>query len=98
VTPPFSPSLTPTHTPLPSATPVSPSPTPLSCVGDCDGSGEVTVDEVVRLVAIALEVLPLERCPVGDRDGNGRITIDEIVAAVTRLLAGYEEIGGQPPG
>jgi hypothetical protein len=53
------------------------------------------VDEVVRLVAIALQVLPLERCPVGDRDGNGRITIDEIVAAVTRLLAGCDEIGGQ---
>ena len=95
VTPPFSPSLTPTQTPLPSATPASPSPTPLSCVGDCDGSGEVTVDEVVRLVAIALEVLPLERCPVGDRDGNGRITIDEIVAAVTHLLAGCDETGGQ---
>ena len=51
------------------------------------------MDEVVRLVAIALDVLPLEHCAAGDRDGNGTITIDEIVAAVTRLLAGCGETG-----
>jgi hypothetical protein len=34
-----------------------------ACVGDCDNSGAVTVDELVKGVSIALGTLPLDQCP-----------------------------------
>jgi hypothetical protein len=58
------------------------------CVGDCDGDGNVTVDEIVRLVSIALGTATLDTCPAGDGDGSGSITVDEIVTAVTNALSG----------
>ena len=42
-----------------------------ACVGDCDGSGDVTVDEVLTGVNIALGSLPLTECAFFDRDDNG---------------------------
>lgn len=88
-TAPASPSPTLTRAP---ATPTStemPSPSPTAaCLGDCDGSGEVTVDELVRLVNVALGLTPIEACQQGDRNGDGSVTIDEIVAAVRVALAG----------
>ena len=74
---------TPTATPTPIATA-----TAQACPGDCDGSGYVTVDELVLLVNIALEASPLSACPVGDGNGDGAITIDEILAAVNLAFAG----------
>lgn len=58
------------------------------CAGDCGGDGEVTVDEIVRLVNIALGAAPVDECTAGDGNGDGEITIDEIVAAVNKALAG----------
>lgn len=79
---------TPTHTtlatPEPTATPTEG--TPATCVGDCDGSNEVTIDELVQMVNIALGFADLERCQAGDADGNGEITIDEIIRAVNVAL------------
>lgn len=71
----------PTPTPSPTATPSVP-----ACVGDCDGSGDVTVDELVIMVKIALAEAPLADCVAGDADGSGDITIDEIIAAVNNAL------------
>lgn len=34
-----------------------------TCVGDCDNSGAVTVDELVKGVSIALGTLPVDQCP-----------------------------------
>lgn len=59
----------------------------LPCVGDCNGDGEVTVDEVVRGVNIALGGLAVSECVPADRDGDGAVTIDEIVAAVQAALS-----------
>lgn len=85
------PSFTPSHTPTLSATP-SPSPTvtatPELCVGDCDGSGAVTVDEITRIVSIALGTQELAVCTSGDRDGDQAITVDEIQTAVNFGLNG----------
>lgn len=58
----------------------------LPCVGDCNVDGEVTVDEVVRGVNIALGSLAVSECAAADRDGDGAVTIDEIVAAVQAAL------------
>jgi hypothetical protein len=62
--------------------------TPGRCVGDCDGSGEVTVDELILGVNIALGKQPLSSCPVFDRNGDGEITVDELVAGVLSALYG----------
>jgi len=58
------------------------------CVGDCDASGEVTVDELVRGVNIALGTAALSLCEMFDHDGSRAVTVDELVSAVNRALAG----------
>ena len=60
----------------------TPTPTPPACTGDCDGSGNVTVNELIIVVNIALGNLPLSACPIGDADGSGDITVNEIIKAV----------------
>jgi len=58
------------------------------CAGDCDGSGEVTINELITLVNIALGNSPVSACPAGDVNGDGMIAINEIVAAVGNALNG----------
>ncbi len=58
------------------------------CAGDCNGDGEVTVDEIVRAVAIALGSVPVESCLAADGNGDVEITVDEIVAGVNAALRG----------
>jgi hypothetical protein len=63
-------------------------PGPLPCVGDCDGSVSVTVDELVLGVMIALgDTLP-DECPPFDFTGDGSVTVDELVQAVSAALEG----------
>ena len=71
-----------TETPI-----VSVTPTAIGCAGDCDGSGVVTVDDLVKLVNIALGNLPVTTCLAGDTNGDGQIAINEIIAAVNRALS-----------
>ena len=40
-----------------------------ACVGDCDGSNDVTVGEIIKIVNIALGTGPLESC---ERRGRRR--------------------------
>ncbi len=88
---PFGPTRTPTPTFLsPSRTPtetVAATPRP-TCPGDCGGDGQVTIDELVTMVNIALGGKPVSECSVGDTSGDGEITIDEIIQAVNRALNG----------
>ena len=87
VTPGASPTATPLPTTVsPSATPTPTATPPTGCVGDCNGDGEVRVDELVTLVNIALELQTLDACPTADRNGDGRVTIDEVLLAVTHAL------------
>jgi hypothetical protein len=85
---PIGPTPTPTEPPIGSPTPTA-SPTPpvvSSCVGDCEGSGTVTVDELLVMVNIALNSTAVAACTAGDADANGEITIDEILTAVNNAL------------
>lgn len=59
-----------------------------ACTGDCDRSGEVTVDEVLVMVNIGLGNAGLDACRAGDSNVDGQVTVDEILAAVTHALAG----------
>ncbi|HVO22295.1 MAG TPA: CSLREA domain-containing protein [Candidatus Margulisiibacteriota bacterium] len=77
----------PRPTETPTATP-SQTATPTACVGDCDHSNDVTIEEVVTMVNIALgEALP-SACQAGDVDGDGTITVNEIIMAVDNALHG----------
>ena len=58
------------------------------CVGDCGGDGSVTVDELLTMVNIALEELPVENCSAADANHDGSVGVDEIVAGVDNLLVG----------
>lgn len=57
-----------------------------SCPGDCNGDFEVTVNELVLGVGIALGQNAVAQCPAIDRDGDGEVTIDELLAAVSAAL------------
>jgi hypothetical protein len=67
------------------------------CTGDCDGSAcEVTVDEIISMVNIALGTASVSSCTAGDVDGNGEITINEIIASVGHAL--NDDCDCQPNG
>ena len=58
------------------------------CSGDCDGSGVVAINELILLVNIALEQMPVDVCDSADRDRSGSVEIGEIIAAVIQALEG----------
>ncbi|GIW42947.1 MAG: hypothetical protein KatS3mg077_0229 [Candidatus Binatia bacterium] len=86
--------MAPTDTPTSTASPTptaTPSPTQGAlCPGDCNGDQRVTIEELVTMAGIALELRPVAACEAADRDRNGQVTVDEIVAAVARALNGCE--------
>lgn len=61
------------------------------CNGDCNGDGTLTVDELVRIVAIALGERPVSDCATADVSGEGLVTVEEIIVATQYAL------GGCPP-
>jgi len=63
-------------------------PAPGACVGDCDGDGSVTVDELLRGVNIALEIVPISACPALDANGDGAVTVNELLNGVNNALNG----------
>ena len=83
---------TPTQTNTPTET-SPPTSTPVPCVGDCDDNRAVEIDELVRLVNIALGIKEVSECLTGDQDGNGSITINELVRAVNHALDGCPSDG-----
>ena len=76
--------------PTPTATVPPPTPTPpaASCAGDCNGDGEVTVDEIIKGVNIALGSLPPSACAAADANGDREVTVNELVKSVNAALGG----------
>jgi hypothetical protein len=76
----------------PTPTPTGPVPTPTVgppvCVGDCNDDGDVTVDEILTMVNIALGNALVDDCPAADANGDGQVTVDEILTAVNYALNG----------
>lgn len=87
-TPEITATATPQDTATPTLVPASPTPTPSTCVGDCNGDGAVTVDELLSMVNIALGNAPVGSCLAGDGNGDGQISVDEILTAVNNGLNG----------
>jgi len=58
------------------------------CAGDCDGSGDVGINELVTCVNIALGSGQLANCTACDPDSSGDVQINELVSAVNAALGG----------
>jgi hypothetical protein len=61
---------------------------PGRCIADCNADAEVTVNEVIRAVGIALGTQPLGGCAMADGDGSGEVTINEVIEAVQDAISG----------
>ncbi|MBX3027699.1 hypothetical protein KF840_22600 [bacterium] len=64
------------------------------CAGDCDGGGDVAINELVLCVNIALGSATVPSCAPCDVNGDGSVAINELIAAVNAALAGCSPIGG----
>jgi hypothetical protein len=58
------------------------------CAGDCNRDGNVTVDEVVTAINVALGLDSLTACTAADEDTNDGVTVDELVSAVDSSIHG----------
>lgn len=58
------------------------------CPGDCNGNRDVTVDELVTAVSIALGERVLGDCRRADTNDDGGVTVEEILQAVNAALVG----------
>ncbi|MDX2168581.1 MAG: hypothetical protein SF182_16025 [Deltaproteobacteria bacterium] len=56
------------------------------CVGDCNGDGQVTINELITGVNIALGSSPVSACPSFDENGDGEVSINELIKAVNIAL------------
>ncbi len=76
-----------TRTPTPTATGPTPTEHPF-CAGDCSTDNIVTIEDLIRTLAVVLGTVSLVDCPAADGDHNGRLDIGDLVLAVTRALDG----------
>ncbi len=82
---------TPTVPIPPSQTPTAratPTPRIGPCVGDCNGDGEVMINELGLAVNIALGNTSSATCPSADVDGDLVVSVGELVASVQNALLG----------
>ena len=81
------PTVTPTP-PVGGATPTATVSPAGGCVGDCDGSGSVAINEIILGVSIALGNAALSECPSFDCEQTGMVAINCLVTAVNNALNG----------
>ena len=67
------------------------------CVGDCNGDGEVTIDELLVGVNIVLDTLPLSACPAFDTGMKGTVSVSDVTTAVGNALNGCSPTGNPSP-
>jgi len=63
-------------------------PAAFACTGDCNGDGEVSIDEIVLAVNVGLGLASPDVCRAADENGDGAVSIDELVRAVNAGLSG----------
>jgi hypothetical protein len=71
-----------TPTPIPAPTPG------VACPGDCNGDGEVFVNEVTLAVRIMAGDAELSECPAADADGDGEVFVTDVTRAALSLGLG----------
>jgi len=62
--------------------------TPVACVGDCDHSGSVAINELIIGVNIALGSAQLSSCTAFDPNNDGMVSINELIMGVNNALNG----------
>jgi hypothetical protein len=67
-----------------------------ACAGDCDGDGQVAINEAVQGVNIALGNTPVGACAVFDANADGAVTVNELIAAVANVLGGCAAVTPVP--
>jgi hypothetical protein len=60
----------------------------LSCPGDCNGDGAVSINELLLAVNIALGNVAPATCPAADRNNDGVVMVNELILAVSQALDG----------
>jgi len=60
-------------------------------VGDCSDDSQVTVNEILTMVNIAIGADQLAACSAGDPNHDGEVTVDEVLRAVSFALNGCPE-------
>jgi hypothetical protein len=76
---------TPTATVMPTGVPTG---TTSACVGDCNDTNSVSIDELVRGVNISLGLQPLSSCEAFDCDDNGMVGVNCLIQGVNNSLQG----------
>ena len=66
------------------------------CVGDCDGNGEVGINELILGVNIALELQPIDACQAFDCMGTGTVPISCLIQGVSNSLNGCNGVAPTP--
>jgi len=61
------------------------------CPCDCNGDHEVSVDELIQAVNIALARFPIFGCRAADYEVDGGVTIAELISGVRRALMGCDQ-------
>jgi hypothetical protein len=84
------PTPTPTATPPPATPTITPTRAPVPCVGDCDDSGVIAINELITAVNIAVGNLELSSCSDIDANDSGSVEINELISAVNATLGGCE--------
>jgi hypothetical protein len=59
-----------------------------ACPGDCNRGGDVSIDELITSVNIAIASTPVDGCAVADGNADGLVAINELIAAVSASLDG----------
>ena len=68
----------------------------IPCLGDCAGDEQVTVDDLIKGVNIALGTAEVDTCTAFDLAGDGSVTVDELVKGVNKALSGCFETVALP--
>jgi hypothetical protein len=63
-------------------------PAPSGCLGDCDGDGQVRIDELLRGVAIGLGAVAVETCALYACPAPGCVIIQVLISSVEHALRG----------
>ena len=66
---------------------------PAACQADCDGNRQVTINELVSAVRIALGEALVSTCTAVDVDNSGTVAINELIGAVDRAIGGCDAPG-----
>ncbi len=59
-----------------------------TCVGDCNGDGQVAINELIQGVNISLGTLDVSVCEAMDENRDGQVSINELIRAVNNALGG----------